>query len=923
MGNNIAARAVTAGELISLRSPGQSSKRFIAIQTPNVIYSARINQTFSSLDSAAELIYDGGSGTLADVLEGMTLYIGTSSGAKDKGIVRIRKVPTATVFYIAETSDVQFAENDYLTVVNLMPPYPRDIRIPGGIPHVDFDLLFGTVRTNLPMPILGPIASVIELEIDASGNYVPYVFTPPLPTNSFSPYGATISSYLFACPDAASTADLTTTTPTFTIDAPGIYMWSCQVTDSNGNSQTGYRWIFADPASPIFNADDPEGDFSSGQFSFNVEAYENTTIGEVAERAMVVMYEKSYYDQTEETLGPIAGYENIKCVGWIEDESIDRDPETGVVRFTVQGPAFWLQQIRAFPFGVADTSSAPTTWTEVEGLTVDKALARLLTWYSTASKIMDCNLTDNTNRVQSVIAAGTNLWEQINSIANTYLFANAICNQYGQMYIEIDSQYLPSATRDALPVVMDIQYSDLVRGSLNFERNTISKKSQIELGGLGPYDGTIANPYFSRAPGTAPKTYGGMEVPNAYIFDDQADCNFKAGCMLAVANNDYLSISFTLAHNNPFISIAPLQYITFTVAAGDTPRGIALTAARLIPRSVSQKRNKESGEVQTVVSCEIDTEYNGVIDGITYYPPQPPQDNLMPGFGDIGFDDFPPLDVAFPPLVPPPLDLGDGSDVDNGPYTIYWNKGSLNGADAAAEDRTAEAYFPCIIRPDSFANQSSLITRFSVYDPATWGDVTLTAIRNGADVLSIPYTGGVISGVSAVEIDGFRLVLDYGIFGDGFHPLQENSLFCHQGSYVSETGSIATGGSKPLGGLTPGNWYILRAIGAALADNLYTIDGIGPIGHVLQAGSSGYIDVTYNGINYANGNRPEGSFGFVVQASIRTYGLLLYAAKSSYTIAMAETTGFGGMRLAAYDATIYYPNVIFLAEGTLFNVSPL
>ena len=131
MGNNIAARAVTAGELISLRSPGQSSKRFIAIQTPNVIYSARINQTFSSLDSVAELIYDGGSGTLADVLEGMTLYIGISPGAKDKGIVRIRKVPTATVFYIAETSDVQFAENDYLTVVNLMPPYPRDIRIPG------------------------------------------------------------------------------------------------------------------------------------------------------------------------------------------------------------------------------------------------------------------------------------------------------------------------------------------------------------------------------------------------------------------------------------------------------------------------------------------------------------------------------------------------------------------------------------------------------------------------------------------------------------------------------------------------------------------------------------------------------------------------------------------------------------------------
>ncbi len=919
MGQNTPARAATVGELVSLRSPGQSSRRYLAIQTPQVIYSARINQTFTDLNTVAELTYDTGSGTLANVLEGMTLYIGSSAGARDKGIVRIRKVPTSLLLYIAETSvnDVQFSNNDYLTVVNLMPPYPRDLRVPGGVPHMDFDLQFGTIAANLPMPILGPIAAVINLELDPCGNYIPFDFTPPDPSESFSAFDADVVSFLFSCPGAASTAGLATTTPTFTIDTPGEYRWSCMVSDENGLRQIGYRWLFVNPENPIYNAEDPEGDTDSGQFSFEVEAYQGVTVDDIPERAMVVMYEIGYYDQAEETLGPIEGYENVKCVGWIEDESIEKDPETGLVRFRVQGPAFWLEQIRAFPFGVVDVSGSPTSWIEIKELTVDKGLSRLLTWYTNAAQIMDCRLTGNTNRVQSVIGAGSTLWEQITSIGRNYLFANPVCNQFGQLFIEVDSRFISSVDRDALPVIMDIEASDIVRGSLVIERRTIGKKSMIELGGIGPFDGSIVQPYFSRAPGDAPKIYGPMDAPTAYIFNDQDDCNFKAGCMLAIENNEYDSISFELAHNNPFISIAPAQYLTMTIQAGETPRGVELLDVRLIPRRISPKRDRDTGAVQMAITCEVDV--IGV-SGQTYYPRQPPQDNLMDGFGDFGFSDFPAFDDFFPGLIPPPLDLGVcEDDVPNGPFTLNWSKRVLYGSSDADADRTAEAYFPCTLRANSSVNDSILLPDLHFYNGAE-ANTVLTAIKAGANVLTIDNDGGVISGIGEIEIDGFRIVLAHGTGGETWHPLQDGSPAPALGSLIIESGNMMNPSQTyDFTGLTPGNWYVLRVTASVNINPItFTVDGHGPVGN-------GGTEITFDGENYDNAGRPSESFGFCDSEGgihFRDYRLLFLASKDSYTVAPTATTVFGGIKISIFNATIFYPRVTAMGNSQLFNVCP-
>jgi len=102
------ARVATVDELVKLRADGQRSKLYLAIHTPTVLFSARVNQT-AFIDPMHQVTYDGGSGSLGSVLPGMTMYVGTSVGAWDKGLVRIRKTPSGTVFYIGETSEIAWA----------------------------------------------------------------------------------------------------------------------------------------------------------------------------------------------------------------------------------------------------------------------------------------------------------------------------------------------------------------------------------------------------------------------------------------------------------------------------------------------------------------------------------------------------------------------------------------------------------------------------------------------------------------------------------------------------------------------------------------------------------------------------------------------------------------------------------------------
>jgi len=172
-------REATAPELALLRTPGQFSRLWLGIYKPNVIYTALLNGAPSSTDMVGTISFDGGSGTLADVKKEMTLWVGSTAGARDLGICRLRKAPISGTFYISMTSEMDWEYNCHLTVVDMFSFAQRAPRMDGGVLKLDYENTYSDQHEDFePVPVLGAhavvwlVGSDVDVEFDASDSWV-------------------------------------------------------------------------------------------------------------------------------------------------------------------------------------------------------------------------------------------------------------------------------------------------------------------------------------------------------------------------------------------------------------------------------------------------------------------------------------------------------------------------------------------------------------------------------------------------------------------------------------------------------------------------------------------------------------------------------------------------------------------------------
>jgi len=120
----------TAGELALLRTQPQQTKLYLSIFDPQILFQAQVNDV--SIAKGEQVItYDNSSGNRFVVFGGMTMFVGTSAGAKDKGEIWLRDRPTATEIKVGENSHINWEDDDYLTIVNfaqIWPVYPRFVQ---------------------------------------------------------------------------------------------------------------------------------------------------------------------------------------------------------------------------------------------------------------------------------------------------------------------------------------------------------------------------------------------------------------------------------------------------------------------------------------------------------------------------------------------------------------------------------------------------------------------------------------------------------------------------------------------------------------------------------------------------------------------------------------------------------------------------
>jgi len=280
-----------------------------------------------------------------------------------------------------------------------------------------------------------------------------------------------------------------------------------------------------------------------------------------------------------------------------------------------------------FPSGIEDVSDVPDSWAEFSDLTVDRGLWHFLHWRTTLTRFTDCFLTGDTRQIRVFDAPIGTLWEQITRVARETILATACCDRYGALYVEIDTQLLPVASRGDIPVVMELTDDDW-ENAMEIRRETVSDVAMVDLSGVAYQDGE-AQALFSLALGHIPARYGNIRRYDRLALSSQAQSNALAGLVFADEANLYPLFDIRLASNNRAFDIAPNQYVALTIEGSDTVRGITLPDARLIPRRVSLKHNANDGVLLASIGCELETTGEGLgIDGDP--PPEPPPPTSIP-----------------------------------------------------------------------------------------------------------------------------------------------------------------------------------------------------------------------------------------------------------------------------------------------------
>jgi hypothetical protein len=654
-------RVVTAGELALQRSVNQFSKLGLIIHPATFVVTARVNGTPGTLDRLAAIAYDGLAGNLGDVVPGQTLWIGTTAGAYDVGMARIRKAPDGANFYIGEESGnapgLAIADDQYLTVIDEMGIWARHaflVNIPAGIIDVDYDIAYADQHTvRAPIPVMGP---PVWLEFPPGSPAVSVSFDA---RDSWVPGGAGIT-FSWTAPGASATSGMATAQPTITYNATGTYRVACAAT-ANGRTTTGYRYVYVkDPAtlSTQFAVQQITGSMDSGGYSFDVVMYSGADLATIRDRAFVMLVARDWAGTPEarQTVGYVVGRENILAMGWIYGETIDWNPDYGQVSFQVQGTRQWIGRTQAFITGLENVTSdsAVTSWILYNGLTFQAAIWHLLLWRSTLATMLDCLVEPNTWNAQEFPAPAASLWDQLVAFANLSIMAKPVCDRYGRLFVVKDSQI--ETDRSPYPEVMTLTTQDWIPPAV-IKRSPFSVISLLFLNGAA-LSGSTPTAIFNLSPGHAPLQDGSEDHVEGLIIPDQATGLHLAGLTLGWKNNEYPSLAFQLAGNNRWLDIAPPMYVRLVLATTDTPRQLALNI-RMIPRVITYAYDPVAGTLLPRVEFEAETfEQNSAVgDPPSTVPTPVPTNTCPPGFHldtdgvTCILDNPPPLGTLSPDLV--------------------------------------------------------------------------------------------------------------------------------------------------------------------------------------------------------------------------------------------------------------------------------
>jgi hypothetical protein len=603
-----------------------------------------------------------------DVVNGMTVYIGTSQGGHDVGRLRVRSAD-ATSLTVAENS-LLWQDDWYMTVVRYFEPwtvFPRIVLDDDNVPtfYKDYDIAYTDQNQILdPVICMGPHhAGFLEYQ---GGTGTAQVWYTSSGTFDPTPGAANITGGLFEW----NFGEAGFVYPTgsnlqhpgyIEYHSGGYYTTELTVTTPAGNEFTGYRHIMIfdrpdrGPERPFikWGIESLAGSREEGGYDASLWIREEAGYGKVVDGALVVIFSDDWQGTAEGAIGGNAeNRESIFFVGYIDDGSINLDPQTNRLNFTASSVTKTMRIISNYSASLESKTNA-MTWYQLREMNVDRALIHLLRWHSTVLAVADFSPTSDTKPLKYADFNRGSLYESASGFLESALGAQMVSDRQGKIWCEIAHNLQPTGTSRNVPTALDISRTDW-RGELVIQHEPSARVGYMEAGGVaysGPVSGTVGA-FLAGAPGEAAGYRGNVDRITGLVLESQAQLNALIGNMYAYRNAIYPSVELPMAGDYRTLDLAPQERITLTLEKSDTWRQIIWSAKEFVLEEINYEYRPAEQVLFMDVNLHEETHGDPGIE--IEIPEDPPYDTPWLPDWDIEFPPILPFEPWVPPVEPPP-----------------------------------------------------------------------------------------------------------------------------------------------------------------------------------------------------------------------------------------------------------------------------
>lgn len=582
-------------DLVKVRdNNGQLTELYLAKYKPAELMSTSIDdasiETRALSDEMITSITYGGPtiGNYLDVRPGSTLSISVDRGDRvNQKRVRIRGITSDTIS-VAPDSAIEYKDGQVLRIYDhheFWPVFPRAVLNTGSLTYTlykDYDIALSDQNTDFdPVVIMGP---------HFAGFYDTFSDVYFTATGSYTVDGSTISSYLWTFPVGSSPTGSTLGTPgNVTFPSSGHYTVSCTVTASNGKTATGYRHIvlldrYAGDKDklPIFDWEFKglEGEWR-GSYLLKIKIRDR--VDEFQDGDLVILFGENYYQGIKQSFGGYPGREHIMFVGYISDIRTTYNAFDSEAEITVRGITNYMTNKEMFSIEMTDKET-PTDWTEINNLTINKAINHYFRWHSTlleVADVLDIPTYEGDYRENYIQIEKGEIFPTIDGFLNQRVFGGFSSDKQGRCYAEVDFNLRITGSRAATS--MSFEDSDWLGSPVLLERFD-TPLSDVLVGGEAYDPPTVTGTaLLSRAPGALQTYVGKSENVSGLTLVSQNHVNELSGLYFAKENARYPELELELSNNMLNIDVAPQEFYGFSLTG--THRGLTWRP-RLLPRKI-------------------------------------------------------------------------------------------------------------------------------------------------------------------------------------------------------------------------------------------------------------------------------------------------------------------------------------------------